>query len=144
MGGAGLQERADLFSGRACSANGLPLTNTLPRVGRSRPTIIRMIVDFTAPLGPENPVTCPGSTVKVRSSTATLSPYSFRTPCAWNMSVSPRIRVMVSTLDRHPVRRVVREDPLATPRCHPNGGRRGPLPQVVLTPSPGTRLRGRR
>ena len=34
-----------------------------------------MVVDLPAPLGPRNPVTCPGSTVKDRWSTAALPPY---------------------------------------------------------------------
>src|SRR5690242_3133104 len=35
-----------------------------------------MVVDFPAPLGPRKPVTRPGSTLKVRSSTARRLPYS--------------------------------------------------------------------
>ncbi len=34
-----------------------------------------MVVDLPAPFGPRNPVTIPGRTVKVRPSTASLSPY---------------------------------------------------------------------
>jgi hypothetical protein len=43
-------------------------------VGRSSPAISRMVVDFPAPLGPRNPVTIPGWTVKVNPSTANFSP----------------------------------------------------------------------
>jgi hypothetical protein len=50
------------------------LTFALPAVGASSPTIIRIVVDFPAPLGPRKPVTIPGRTVKVTSSTATFSP----------------------------------------------------------------------
>ena len=35
----------------------------------------RMVVDFPAPLGPRKPVTMPGRTSNVRSSTATFAPY---------------------------------------------------------------------
>ena len=45
-----------------------------PKVGRSRPTIMRMVVDFPAPFGPRNPVTLPGWTVKPTPSTARLVP----------------------------------------------------------------------
>ena len=48
---------------------------TDPVVGLSSPMIMRMVVDFPAPLGPRKPVTVPGSTVKEMWSTATLSPY---------------------------------------------------------------------
>jgi hypothetical protein len=50
------------------------LTVTLPEVGRSRPRIIRIVVDLPAPLGPRKPVTRPGSTVKVMPSTAAVAP----------------------------------------------------------------------
>ena len=39
-----------------------------------KPAIMRMVVDFPAPLAPKNPSTSPGETVKLRSSTASLSP----------------------------------------------------------------------
>jgi hypothetical protein len=41
---------------------------------------MRSVVVFPAPLGPRNPVTCPGSTVKVRSSTARTWPKVFVRP----------------------------------------------------------------
>ena len=41
---------------------------------------MRIVVDFPAPLGPTNPVTWPGRTVNVRSSTATVAPYRLRRP----------------------------------------------------------------
>ena len=37
--------------------------------------MIRIVVDFPAPLGPRNPVTRPGSAVNETSSTATNPPY---------------------------------------------------------------------
>src|SRR5664279_881315 len=45
---------------------------TVPRVGWSRPTIKRIVVDFPAPFGPRKPVTFPGCTVNVTSSTLRL------------------------------------------------------------------------
>jgi hypothetical protein len=39
-----------------------------------KPAIMRMVVDLPAPLAPKKPSTSPGATVKVRSSTANLSP----------------------------------------------------------------------
>jgi len=42
----------------------------LPDVGRVSPTMIRMVVDLPAPLGPRKPVTRPGRAVKLTSSTA--------------------------------------------------------------------------
>ena len=35
---------------------------------------MRMVVDLPEPLGPRKPVTTPGETVKLRSSTATVFP----------------------------------------------------------------------
>jgi hypothetical protein len=37
--------------------------------------MIRIVVDFPAPLGPRKPVTRPGAAVKLTSSTAVKSPY---------------------------------------------------------------------
>jgi hypothetical protein len=50
---------------------------------------MRIVVDLPAPFGPRKPVTTPGRTVNVRSSTATLSPYVLRSPRA-SITVSPR------------------------------------------------------
>src|ERR1700694_1354459 len=41
-----------------------------------------MVVDFPAPLGPRNPVTCPGGTVNDTSSTANVEPYRLLSPLA--------------------------------------------------------------
>jgi hypothetical protein len=46
-----------------------------PAGGRSRPSIMRIVIDLPAPLGPRKPVTVPGSTVKLTSSTARTEPY---------------------------------------------------------------------
>ena len=35
---------------------------------------MRIVVDLPAPFGPRNPVTCPGRTVKLMSSTAVFAP----------------------------------------------------------------------
>ena len=42
----------------------LPFTVTVPLVGRSSPTIIRIVVDLPAPFGPRKPVTRPGLTMR--------------------------------------------------------------------------------
>src|SRR5580698_11553461 len=52
-----------------------PQTETCPAVGEMKPAIMRMVVDLPAPLAPRNPRTSPGATEKVRSFTASLSPY---------------------------------------------------------------------
>src|SRR6266545_8043873 len=52
--------------------------------------MVRIVVDLPAPLGPRNPVTLPGRTRNVRSSTATVAPYRLRTPVTViSMVVSP-------------------------------------------------------
>jgi hypothetical protein len=60
--------------GTGSSAYRRPRTVTVPLVGASRPRIMRMVVVLPAPLGPRKPVTRPGVTVQVRSSTATARP----------------------------------------------------------------------
>ena len=57
------------------SAKRRPLTSAEPDVAGVRPTMIRMVVDFPAPLGPRKPVTRPGRAVKLTSSTAVKPPY---------------------------------------------------------------------
>ena len=64
----------------------MPLTRTVPLVGRSSPAITRIVVDFPAPFGPRNPVTTPGSTTKLSPSTAALSPYRLVKPSISIMS----------------------------------------------------------
>ncbi len=49
---------------------------------------MRMVVDLPAPFGPRKPVTTPGRTVKVSSSTTVLSPY---------LLVSPSSSIMMSS-----------------------------------------------
>jgi hypothetical protein len=51
-----------------------PQTETWPAEGEMKPAIMRMVVDFPAPLAPKNPSTSPGATLNVKSSTASLSP----------------------------------------------------------------------
>src|SRR3977135_2014330 len=52
----------------------------VPSPGRSRPRITRIVVDLPAPLGPTNPVTCPGKTVNDIPSSATAGPNRLRRP----------------------------------------------------------------
>jgi hypothetical protein len=56
--------------GAVSSAYERPATVTVPLVGRSRPRIIRMVVDLPAPFGPRKPVTTPGRMVNDNESTA--------------------------------------------------------------------------
>ena len=53
---------------------GCPSTVAVPSVGRMRPSSARSVVVLPAPLGPRKPTSRPGSTLKLRSSTATVSP----------------------------------------------------------------------
>ena len=63
----------------ACSRYGLAVDrDACRRVGASRPMIMRIVVDLPAPFGPRKPVTIPGRTVKLRSSTATLLAVALR------------------------------------------------------------------
>ena len=55
----------------------VPNRRVTPFVGRSRPVIIRSVVDFPAPFGPSNPYTWPRATLKEKSSTAFTSPKVF-------------------------------------------------------------------
>src|ERR1700687_6357157 len=57
------------------SSMSCPQTATCPAEGAMKPPIMRMVVDFPAPLAPRNPSTSPGATENVKSSTASLSPY---------------------------------------------------------------------
>ena len=62
-----------------------PPTRARPEVGAARPRMIRMVVVLPAPFGPRKPVTWPGRTVKLRSSTAVTGP---------NRLVSPSTSIM--------------------------------------------------
>jgi hypothetical protein len=53
----------------------VPSIVTDPLDGAFSPTIIRSVVDLPAPLGPRNPVTCPGRIVTDSRSTAVVAPY---------------------------------------------------------------------
>src|SRR6266700_618614 len=59
----------------------------MPRSGASRPSMIRIVVDFPDPFGPRKPVTTPGRTSKLSASTARTRPYRL---------VSPRASIIVS------------------------------------------------
>src|SRR5258705_13503711 len=52
----------------------------VPAVGWSSPRITRMVVVLPAPFGPRKPVTMPGSTEQVRSSTARIRPNTLVRP----------------------------------------------------------------
>src|SRR3954462_8919102 len=52
-------------------------TLTLPAVGGMKPVIMRIVVDFPAPLGPRKPSTSPRSTEKEIPSTARFAPKAF-------------------------------------------------------------------
>ena len=64
----------------AQAAVGRPPTSAVPSSAASRPRITRIVVDLPAPLGPTNPVTCPGCTVKDIPSSATVGPNRLRSP----------------------------------------------------------------
>jgi hypothetical protein len=57
-----------------------PLIVAIPASGVTKPSSIRSVVVFPAPLGPRNPVIEPGSTVKLRSSTAFTAPKRLLNP----------------------------------------------------------------
>ena len=77
--GAGLEQRADLVQRRRVVAVVLAVDGHVARAsGASRPRIRRIVVDLPEPFGPRKPVTMPGSTVKVRSSTARFVPVVLR------------------------------------------------------------------
>ena len=65
-------------AGRSMLAYGRPRTVAEPAVGRTRPSTIRIVVLLPAPFGPRKPVTRPGRTSKLRSSTAVHPPEAFR------------------------------------------------------------------
>src|SRR5437660_672578 len=73
-----------------------PSTSISPAVGSSSPSSMAMVVVLPAPLPPSSPSTAPGATAKVRSSTATTSPYTLRR-CRtamegdWAMAASQRL-----------------------------------------------------
>ena len=66
--------------GDSSSANGTSSTSAVPALGVTRPRIIRRVVVLPDPLGPRNPVTDPGSTVNVRSRTASTGPKLLLSP----------------------------------------------------------------
>ena len=62
------------FRGDGCRSISWPHTLTSPAVGEMKPAIMRMVVDLPAPFAPRKPSTSPGATVKLKSSTARISP----------------------------------------------------------------------
>src|SRR5690606_28760878 len=75
-------------AGRSRSTNREPSTVAVPRVGPTRPSTIRSVVDLPAPFGPRKPVTCPSGAVKVRSRTTHWSRY--RLPSSRTSITPPR------------------------------------------------------
>ena len=67
-------------SGRISASYRRPPTRARPEVGAARPRMIRMVVVLPAPFGPRKPVTWPGRTVKLRSSTAVTGPNRLVSP----------------------------------------------------------------
>jgi hypothetical protein len=72
--GGRVEQDADLQAGVGQVREPRPSTCAVPWVAPVRPTMMRMVVDLPAPLGPRNPVTRPGSAVKLTSSTAVKPP----------------------------------------------------------------------
>ena len=68
-------------------SNKFPIMAIDPVLCFIKPTIIRMIVVFPAPLGPNKPTTCPWSTTKEISSMIRLVPINLETFCSANTSV---------------------------------------------------------
>src|SRR5699024_1691052 len=67
-------------TGRGRAAYRRPPMRASPEVGRTSPSSMRRVVVLPAPFGPRKPVTRPGATSNVRSSTARNEPKSFDRP----------------------------------------------------------------
>src|ERR1019366_3005077 len=78
--GGGVQQRADVVQRVAQALVPLPADQRAAVVGGVQAEITRIVVDLPAPLGPTNPVTCPGWTVNVIPSSATVGPKCLRRP----------------------------------------------------------------
>src|ERR1051325_6855212 len=65
------------LAGMGLSTMSNPPTVILPSVGGINPVIMRMEVDFPAPLGPRKPSTSPRSTANETRFTATFGPNVF-------------------------------------------------------------------
>jgi hypothetical protein len=61
-------------SGQRSDAYARPPIIARPASGTSWPMIMRIVVDLPEPFGPRNPVTAPGRTSKLSSSTASVAP----------------------------------------------------------------------
>ena len=73
--GGGVQQDADLEARVDQVAVVAAADRRRPELGRVSPTMMRMVVDLPAPLGPRKPVTRPVAAVKETSSTAVKPPY---------------------------------------------------------------------
>ena len=80
--GTGLQQRAHFPQRRRKIDVCLAVDAAAAGIGRSSPSSSRIVVDFPAPFGPRKPVTTPGRTTKLRSSTAVFPPYRLVRPSA--------------------------------------------------------------
>src|SRR3954452_19727647 len=74
------------------SANLRPWIVAAPEVGRVRPTMMRIEVDFPAPFGPRKPVTRPARAVKLMSSTTVRAPYFLESDSTVIMGNAPGLR----------------------------------------------------
>ena len=109
------------LSGCRRLAYGWPPTSAVPSSGASRPRITRIVVDFPAPLGPTNPVTWPGWTVKVIPSRAMVVPKRLRSPATSIVASMPgRLRSRGGP-GRHA------GEPSLAPLARGSGSRRIPL-----------------
>ena len=75
--GLGVQQSAHLPHRGASCWYDTPLIVAVPLSARARPRINRKVVVLPAPFGPRKPVTTPGWTSKLRSSTAVFWPKRF-------------------------------------------------------------------
>src|SRR5688572_27341487 len=66
-----------LFARTGSARTSMPLTRTVPAVGRERPAMMRMVVVLPAPFGPRKPKISPAAASRVSRSTAVKSPYLF-------------------------------------------------------------------
>src|SRR6266851_4566006 len=99
----------------------MPSTLISPAVGSSSPSSMAMVVVLPAPLPPSSPSTVPRGTAKVRSSTATTSPYTLR-----------RCRTLMEGAFAIPSQRFHRGLDTIQPLAQPIGARSEAEPHVAL------------
>src|SRR6056297_29553 len=96
----------------------------LPAVGVVSPTIMRIVVDLPAPLGPRKPTTRPAGSSKLMSSTATWSPKRLVRPRTTTGASRSAAAVAVDTLWAPPSRWWIRARAVGRPV--PTGDRQMP------------------